>query len=78
MGVTYKAMDTNLRIPVALKVIASAHLNSEIARQRFVREAAVGLPGCAIRTSPRCTISARRGTRISMRWSSSMGKPSMP
>jgi len=39
MGVTYKAMDTNLRIPVALKVIASAHLNSEIARQRFVREA---------------------------------------
>ena len=27
MGVTYKAMDTNLRIPVALKVIASAHLN---------------------------------------------------
>lgn len=39
MGVTYKALDTNLRIPVALKVIASAHLNSEIARQRFVREA---------------------------------------
>src|SRR4051812_15673822 len=39
MGVTYKALDTNLRIPVCLKVIASAHLNSDIARQRFIREA---------------------------------------
>jgi serine/threonine protein kinase/TPR repeat protein len=39
MGVTYKALDTNLRIPVCLKVIASAHLHSEIARQRFIREA---------------------------------------
>jgi serine/threonine protein kinase len=39
MGVTYKAMDTNLRIPVCLKVIAASHLHSEIARQRFIREA---------------------------------------
>lgn len=39
MGVTYKALDTNLRIPVCLKVIASAHLHSDIARQRFIREA---------------------------------------
>src|SRR6187549_193662 len=39
MGVTYKAIDTNLRIPVCLKVIAANHINSEIARQRFVREA---------------------------------------
>ncbi|MEA3209265.1 MAG: eukaryotic-like serine/threonine-protein kinase [Chthoniobacter sp.] len=39
MGVTYKAFDTNLRVPVALKVINPAFLNSEIARQRFVREA---------------------------------------
>jgi serine/threonine protein kinase/TPR repeat protein len=39
MGVTYKALDTNLRIPVALKVIGTAHLHSEIARQRFIREA---------------------------------------
>ncbi len=39
MGVTYKAFDTNLRVPVALKVINAAYLHSELARQRFVREA---------------------------------------
>ena len=39
MGITYKAFDTNLRIPVALKVINSKFLDSDIARQRFVREA---------------------------------------
>src|ERR1700716_197348 len=39
MGVTYKAFDTNLRADVALKVISSQYLNSETARQRFLREA---------------------------------------
>jgi len=39
MGITYKAFDTSLRMPVALKVINSTYLNSEVARQRFVREA---------------------------------------
>ena len=39
MGITYKAFDTNLRIPVALKVINATFLNSEVARQRFIREA---------------------------------------
>jgi serine/threonine protein kinase len=39
MGVTYKAYDTNLRIDVALKVISPAFLGSELARQRFLREA---------------------------------------
>ncbi len=39
MGITYKAFDTSLRIHVALKVISGAYLNSEVARQRFVREA---------------------------------------
>ena len=39
MGITYKAFDTNLRCHVALKVINSAYLNSETARQRFLREA---------------------------------------
>src|ERR1700738_1967398 len=39
MGVTYKAFDTNLRSDVALKVINSQFLNSDTARQRFLREA---------------------------------------
>ncbi len=39
MGVTYKAFDTNLRCPVALKVIAQTYLDSEVAQQRFFREA---------------------------------------
>ncbi len=39
MGITYKAFDTSLRIPVALKVINGTYLNSEVARRRFVREA---------------------------------------
>lgn len=39
MGITYKAFDTNLRTNVALKVINSTYLNSEVARQRFLREA---------------------------------------
>lgn len=39
MGITYKAFDTNLRCHVALKVINAAYLNSDIARQRFLREA---------------------------------------
>ncbi|HEX8297435.1 MAG TPA: protein kinase, partial [Chthoniobacteraceae bacterium] len=39
MGVTYKAFDANLRIPVALKVINGPQLGSELARQRFIREA---------------------------------------
>jgi serine/threonine protein kinase/TPR repeat protein len=39
MGITYKGIDTRLGLPVALKVINATHLNSESARQRFVREA---------------------------------------
>ncbi len=39
MGVTYKAFDTNLHCPVALKVVNARYLDSEAARRRFVREA---------------------------------------
>src|SRR3981081_485662 len=39
MGITYKAFDTNLRCTVALKVINNTYLDSEVARQRFLREA---------------------------------------
>jgi serine/threonine protein kinase/tetratricopeptide (TPR) repeat protein len=39
MGVTYKATDTNLHCPVALKVINSRYLDDESVRQRFLTEA---------------------------------------
>jgi serine/threonine protein kinase len=39
MGVTYRAFDSNLRCPVALKVINARYLKDESARLRFVREA---------------------------------------
>jgi serine/threonine protein kinase len=39
MGVTYKAVDTTLDRPVALKLIAADLLKSSKARQRFLREA---------------------------------------
>jgi serine/threonine protein kinase len=39
MGVTYKAIDTTLDRPVALKLIAADLLKSTKARQRFLREA---------------------------------------
>jgi serine/threonine protein kinase len=39
MGVTYKALDVNLRCPVALKVISAQFVGDESARRRFVREA---------------------------------------
>jgi WD40 repeat protein/serine/threonine protein kinase len=39
MGVTYKAIDTLLRRPVALKVIASRLLENEALKTRFIREA---------------------------------------
>jgi parallel beta-helix repeat protein len=39
MGTTYKAFDTNLERAVALKIINSAFLGSDIARQQFLREA---------------------------------------
>jgi hypothetical protein len=39
MGVTYKAVDVDLRCPVALKVISERNLGDESARLRFLREA---------------------------------------
>ncbi|HEY2341537.1 MAG TPA: serine/threonine-protein kinase, partial [Chthoniobacteraceae bacterium] len=39
MGITYKAIDSNLGMTVALKVINTRFLNSEMAQQRFKREA---------------------------------------
>src|SRR5437773_1271206 len=39
MGITYKAIDTDLHCTVALKVINPAILNTEGTEQRFLREA---------------------------------------
>jgi serine/threonine protein kinase len=39
MGVTYKAIDVDLRCPVTLKVISERYLGDESARLRFLREA---------------------------------------
>jgi Protein kinase domain/NACHT domain len=39
MGVTYRALDVNLRCAVALKVITARLVGDESARRRFVREA---------------------------------------
>ena len=39
MGVTYKALDVNLRVPVALKVIGTRFSAHPEARARFLREA---------------------------------------
>jgi hypothetical protein len=75
MGVTYKAFDTRLRFPVCLKVINSAYLNSEVARQRFIREAR-SAASCGIGMWPRYFTLGLREIRGFTRWSSSMGKPS--
>src|SRR4029077_19741298 len=39
MGITYKALDIDLRCPVTLKVIRERYLGDESARLRFLREA---------------------------------------
>jgi serine/threonine protein kinase len=39
MGITYKAVDVDLRCPVTLKIISEKYLGEESARLRFMREA---------------------------------------
>jgi hypothetical protein len=39
MGVTYKALDVDLRCPVTLKIISERYLGDESAQLRFLREA---------------------------------------
>lgn len=41
MGVTYKALDVDLRCPVTLKVTSEKYIGDEATRSRFVREARV-------------------------------------
>ena len=51
MGVTYKALDVDLRCPVTLKVISERYLNDESARLRFLREARAA---ASVPSSKRC------------------------
>jgi hypothetical protein len=68
MGVTYKAVDTNLGTPVALKVINSAYLDSELMRQRFwLRQRQ--RPDYGIRTSRRYFTWEKTGRITFTRWS---------
>src|ERR1700692_4935154 len=39
MGVTYKAFDVELRLPVSLRLISKKYIGEESARLRFLREA---------------------------------------
>jgi serine/threonine protein kinase len=39
MGITYKAFDVDLRLPVTLKLISEKYIGDELARLRFLREA---------------------------------------
>ena len=39
MGVTYKAFDVDLRLPVTLKLISEKYIGDQSARLRFLREA---------------------------------------
>jgi serine/threonine protein kinase len=39
MGITYKALDVDLRCPVTLKVISERYLGDESTQLRFLREA---------------------------------------
>src|SRR5215469_10732916 len=46
MGITYKAVDVDLRCPVTLKVIRERYLGDESARLRFLREARAAASVC--------------------------------
>jgi eukaryotic-like serine/threonine-protein kinase len=46
MGVTYKALDINLRWPVTLKVISEKYIGDESARLHFMREARAAVSVC--------------------------------
>ena len=76
MGVTYKAIDVDLRCEVTLKVIREKYLGDEAARLRFLREAraaaSVRHPECCLGLSPW----AERARTTSMRWSLSRARRS--
>jgi hypothetical protein len=75
MGVTYKALDINLRCPVTLKIISERYVGDESAWLRFVREARAAA-SVRHRMLPRSSTWARPARITSTRWSLYRGKPS--
>jgi hypothetical protein len=77
MGVTYKAIDTHLRCPVALKIIGAQLIGNESARTL-----SCGKPGqppaSAIPMSPRSITWEKAKGTTSMRWSLWMEKRYRP
>jgi hypothetical protein len=55
MGITYKALDVDLRCPVTLKVISERYLGEESAQLHFLREARAP-PASGTRMLPRPSI----------------------
>jgi hypothetical protein len=73
MGITYKALDVNLRRPVTLKVISERCLGDESAQLRFLREARAA---ASVRHSNVASVFiwAEAKAITSMRWNSSRVK----
>jgi hypothetical protein len=63
MGVTYKAVDTDLQCPVTLKVISEKYLGDQSARLRFLRSG----ESYGIQTLPRSSTQAGPARIISTR-----------
>ena len=74
MGIVYKAEDTKLKRPVALKFLAPHLLRDEEGRKRFHREA---MAAAALDHPNVCTVSksTRRTAARSSSWPSSKVKP---
>jgi hypothetical protein len=65
---TYKAIDTHLRCPVALKIIGAQLIGNESAQSRFLREAEQP-PACATPMWPRYITWEKAAGTLFMRWS---------
>jgi hypothetical protein len=77
MGVTYKAVDVDLRYPVTLKVISEQYLGDESAQLCLLREARAATAS-ATRMLPRAFTLGELGAVTSTRWSLWREKRSRP
>jgi len=77
MGVTYKALDVDLRCPVTLKVISERYLGDQSARLRFLREAraAAKVRHSNCERATRITRQASRGFALRLRGARARRRP---